>query len=245
MVWFKEWFNTPYYHVLYGERNDHEAASFVHALANKLQLNETHSVIDLACGKGRHALTLHSHGCNVLGLDLSEESITHAQQFQTDTLQFKVHDMRKPSPDFKADVLMNLFTSFGYFDAEEDNLNTLLAVNSMIKPQGIFVQDYLNAEYVRKRIVPHQIIQKQGFEFDVKKVIQHNRVYKTISFQVDQAAHTFTEQVDLLDLQAFEALYQAAGLKITHVYGDYQLNPFSPEHSERLILFSEKVTECQ
>jgi SAM-dependent methyltransferase len=241
MAWFKEWFNTSYYHLLYGDRNEHEAADFVHALAHKLQINDAHFAIDLACGKGRHAVTLNSHGCKVLGLDLSDESIAYAQQFATNTLQFEVHDMRIAYPGAEVDFLMNLFTSFGYFDAPDDNLNTLKAVNKMLKPNGVFVQDYLNAHKVKSQIIPQQTIEKQGIQFEIQKTIDCNRVFKTIRFEDNQSSYCFTEQVDLLDLQAFEKLYQAAGLRITEVYGDYQLNSFSPEHSERLILFSEKI----
>ena len=136
---------------------------------------------------------------------------------------------------------MNLFTSFGYFDAPDDNLNTLKAVNKMLKPNGVFVQDYLNAHKVKSQIIPQQTLEKQGIQFEIQKTIDCNRVYKTIRFEDNQSSYCFTEQVDLLDLQAFEKLYQAAGLRITEVYGDYQLNSFSPEHSERLILFSEKI----
>jgi hypothetical protein len=111
----------------------------------------------------------------------------------------------------------------------------------MLKPNGVFVQDYLNANKVKSQIIPQQTIEKQGIQFEIQKTIDCNRVFKTIRFEDNQSSYCFTEQVDLLDLQAFEKLYQAAGLRITEVYGDYQLNSFSPEHSERLILFSEKI----
>jgi cyclopropane fatty-acyl-phospholipid synthase-like methyltransferase len=241
MAWFKEWFNTSYYHLLYGDRNEQEAADFIHALAQRLQINPMHSVIDLACGKGRHAITLNSHGCSVLGLDLSKESIAHAQQFATNTLAFKVHDMRMAYPGLEVDFLMNLFTSFGYFEDQADNLNTLKAVHKMLKPNGVFVQDYLNAHKVKSQIIPQQTVVKQGICFEIQKTINNNRVFKTIQFEDNQSSYCFTEQVDLLDLQAFEQLYQAAGLSITNVYGDYQLSPYSPENSERLILFSKKM----
>ncbi len=99
MSWFKEWFNTPYYHILYKDRDFVEAENFIRNLTKDLQLSKDSKIIDLACGKGRHSVFLQQLGYEVLGVDLSEESIEHNKQFETSAdetpkLTFKVHDMR-------------------------------------------------------------------------------------------------------------------------------------------------------
>ena len=112
--WFQEWFNTTYYHILYQDRNDEEARYFMRNLTHYLNLKPQDKILDLPCGKGRHAVYLNSLGFDVIGADLSENSIAYAKQFENDTLKFKVHDMRH-SFQKKFDAIFNLFTRFWLF----------------------------------------------------------------------------------------------------------------------------------
>ena len=127
--WFSSWFDTPFYHILYKDRNDKEAHAFMDTLTHYLNFPENGTILDLACGKGRHSLYLNTLGYNVTGVDLSENSINFAKQFENETLRFKVHDMCVPFGE-KFDGVFNLFTSFGYFDDDEDNLNTIKAIKT-------------------------------------------------------------------------------------------------------------------
>ena len=117
--WYASWFDTPYYHILYKDRNYAEAELFMKTLTHYLNLEPGDEILDLACGKGRHSVYLNSIGYNVTGADLSENSIAHASKFENDTLRFQVHDMCKPFA-FQFEAVFNLFTSFGYFENEED-----------------------------------------------------------------------------------------------------------------------------
>ena len=105
--WFAEWFDTPYYHILYKNRDNHEARVFIKSLVDLLQLPEASSVLDLACGKGRHSITLNEFGYNVLGVDLSAQSIAHANQFSNPSLSFAVQDMRQPIESKQFDAVMS------------------------------------------------------------------------------------------------------------------------------------------
>ena len=78
--WFHDWFNSPYYHLLYRHRDEQEAAAFIERLIGHLQPPPGSRMLDVACGKGRHAVQLARHGFEVTGIDLSEESIAFAQQ---------------------------------------------------------------------------------------------------------------------------------------------------------------------
>ena len=130
--WFTSWFDTPYYHILYKERGFDEAHNFMENLTSYLNIPEEAKILDLACGKGRYSVYLNSIGYDVTGLDLSPHSIEHAKQFENETLHFDVHDMSQPySQQF--DAVFNLFTSFGYFENEEDNLNTIKAIKANLK----------------------------------------------------------------------------------------------------------------
>jgi len=111
--WFVSWFDSPYYHVLYKNRDDSEAQQFMTRLTDYINLESGDTILDVACGKGRHAMFLASLGFQVTGMDLSNNSIEFASQFENENLQFLKHDMRKPL-DLQYDAVFNLFTSFGY-----------------------------------------------------------------------------------------------------------------------------------
>jgi SAM-dependent methyltransferase len=240
MAWFKDWFNTSYYHTLYGQRDENEAKLFINNLLNFLTPHEGARFLDLACGKGRHSLDLSSHGYYVCGVDLSTESIAEAKTLSNSKLEFDVHDMRKPYKQAYFDYVCNLFTSFGYFDAQEDNLSTLSAVCQNLKPKGVFVQDFFNAYMVQKNLVPFELKSVDGIDFEITKEIIDKRVIKTIRFKDQNESFEFQEKVSLFDLDDFKSMYQNSGLNLLQVFGDYQLNPFDFENSDRLILITEK-----
>ena len=172
MSWFKEWFNTPYYHILYKDRDFVEAENFIRNLTQDLQLSKDSKIIDLACGKGRHSVFLQQLGYEVLGVDLSEESIEHNKQFETSAdetpkLTFEVHDMRNelyPNVSSeKVNAVFNLFTSFGYFDDDEDDRKVFSSVKNVLQIDGIFVLDFLNEKFeIIRDITVHD---KRGNDF--------------------------------------------------------------------------------
>ncbi|MBC7524978.1 MAG: methyltransferase domain-containing protein, partial [Flavobacterium sp.] len=114
-TWYASWFDSPYYHILYKDRNYREAQIFMDNLTRYLNLPEKAKVLDLACGKGRHSIYLNQLGFEVTGVDLSENSILEAKKNENESLHFNVHDMRNPFHQ-KFDAIFNLFTSFGYFE---------------------------------------------------------------------------------------------------------------------------------
>src|SRR3989344_5362829 len=120
--WFECWFDSPYYHVLYKNRDFTEAELFIDNLVQLIKPSKSNRILDLACGKGRHAIYLNKKGFDVTGIDLSEKSIECAKISGNETLHFYTHDMRKLFRSNYFDIVLNLFTSFGYFEQErEDN----------------------------------------------------------------------------------------------------------------------------
>ncbi len=241
MEWFESWFDTPYYHMLYSNRDYTEAENFITKLTADLQLEPDSKIIDLACGKGRHSVFLNKLGYNVLGLDLSRQSIEFDKQFESETLSFSVHDMRNPIDADPVDAVFNLFTSFGYFDQESDDKKVFSSVCNALKTGGFFVLDYLNEEFVRKNIVPESTIIRGNIEFKITKKIEGRHIIKDIRFEDKGKPYHFFEKVKLHTLEAINSYAQEVGFERIKIWGDYQLNIFDKENSPRCInLFKKK-----
>lgn len=233
--WYASWFDTPYYHILYKDRGYDEAESFMQALVAHLKLPKAATILDLACGKGRHAIYLNKIGFDVTGVDLSENSITHAKQFENATLHFDVHDMCTPYPK-TFDAVFNLFTSFGYFEYEEDNLRTIKAIKAELKANGFGVIDFLNANYVIKNLVAEEEKEVNGIIFSLKRYVKDGFIIKDISFTDNGHDYAFTEKVKAITLTDFKNYFKAANIDLLATFGDYSLNAFDKETSERLIM---------
>ncbi|CAM3946314.1 MULTISPECIES: SAM-dependent methyltransferase [Flavobacterium] len=233
--WFASWFDTPYYHILYKDRDYTEAQHFMDSLTGYLNLPEEARILDLACGKGRHSIYLNSLGYNVTGADLSENSIAEASEFSNETLGFKVHDMREVCEN-KYDAIFNLFTSFGYFDDDADNLKTLKAIHSSLNETGFACIDFMNVDYVIDNLVPEEIKTVENIDFHIKRYVKENHIYKEIKFNADGEDFHFTEKVQALRLADFEKMMEEAGIYLLDIFGNYKLQKFFKSQSERLIM---------
>ena len=233
--WYTSWFDTPYYHILYKDRNYREAQVFMDNLTHYLNLPEKAKVLDLACGKGRHSIYLNQLGFTVLGADLSENSITEATKNTNETLHFKVHDMREPFEE-KFDAIFNLFTSFGYFENDEDNLTTLKAIKESLTEYGFAVIDFMNVAQVLETLVPEETKTVEEIDFHIKRYLKDGHIYKEIDFEDKGQKFHFTEKVKALTLNDFEELMEEAGIYLLDIFGDYKLKKFHKTDSERLIM---------
>ena len=233
--WFTDWFNTPYYHVLYKDRNNEEALLFMKNITTFLALPKTTHILDLPCGKGRHSVFLNSLGYQVTGGDLSKNSIKYAQEFENDTLNFSVHDMRKPFNN-QYNAVFNLFTSFGYFEDDQDDILILQNIKDGLKNDGVFVFDFLNAEFVKATLVDKETKIVDGITFNIKREIKDGFILKNISFFADDENHSYTERVKYLDAKKMKAYFEKAGFTITNIFGNYKLSNFDVQTSKRLIL---------
>ena len=240
--WFETWFDSPYYHILYKHRNCDEAEVLIDELINYFQPPKEARFMDLACGKGRHSVFLNRKGFDVTGIDLSQESIKHASQCcENERLHFYVHDMRKLFRTNYFDYVLNLFTSFGYFDNERDNNATINAVAKSLKPNGIFVLDFFNADKVVSTLKSSQQTEVNGIVFTIGKRVENGHIVKQISFSDQGRDYNFEERVQLITLAQFERYFSDNGLNIIHLWGDYQLHEFDKASSERLIIAAQKA----
>lgn len=235
--WFTDWFNTPYYHILYKDRNDADAQLFMKNITSFLALSKDTHILDLPCGKGRHAVFLNSLGYKVTGGDLAENSIEYAKQFENETLHFNVHDMRKPFRK-NYDAVFNLFTSFGYFEDDKEDILILQNIKNGLTKGGYFVFDFLNANKVKANLVESETKIVDTITFNIKREIKNGFIIKNISFFADEKNHSYTEKVKYLDLEKMTYYLEKVGFNITNVFGNYSLANFDKNTSDRLIIIA-------
>lgn len=233
--WFASWFDTPYYHILYKNRDYAEAQLFIDTITQYLNLEPGSHVLDLACGKGRHSIYLNQLGYDVTGVDLSANNIAEAQKSANDTLRFERHDMRLPFPG-QFEAVFNLFTSFGYFDNDDDNLRTLRAIQQNLSESGLAVIDFMNVDAVLPNLVPEETKTIDGIQFRIRKSFDGRFIHKNIDFNADGRDFSFTEKVRALTLADFESMMEQTGLYLLDVFGDYKLRKYHKTESPRLIL---------
>jgi cyclopropane fatty-acyl-phospholipid synthase-like methyltransferase len=233
--WFQNWFDTPYYHLLYDYRNDEEAQFFMKKLIHFLKLKRGDKILDLPCGKGRHSLFLNAHGFSVVGADLSKNSIQSAKIFENEKLKFRIHDMRDPLIG-KYNAIFNLFTSFGYFNEDQTNINVLQHFKNALLKNGYIVIDFLNIIKVENELVPELTITKNGIDFYIRKYMKNEFLFKEISFEVNGKNHNYIEKLQCLSLDKISDFAQKVHLNVNHVFGNYDLTAFDEKISDRLIL---------
>lgn len=233
--WFSTWFDSPYYHILYKNRNEEEAQVFMDNITNYLNMPENGTILDLACGKGRHSIYLNKLGYQVTGVDLSENSIAIANKYSNETLQFKTHDMREPC-NKTYDAVFNLFTSFGYFDTYEDNIKTLNAIKDSINEYGFGVIDFFNSDFIIENLVAEENKEIDGITFNIKRFVENKKIIKEIRFEDKGESFYFSEKVSAFTLSDFETMMEEAGIYLLEIFGDYKLRKFYKTQSERLIM---------
>jgi len=238
--WFSEWFDSKYYHILYKNRDEKEAESFLKNLSKLEFFKKNAKIIDIACGKGRHSLFLSELGYDVTGVDLSKNSIKHAKQFEKENLKFDVADMRETYKNNSFDVSLNLFTSFGYFNNKEDDFLAIKAMSGNLKNDGVLIIDFLNSKKVIDSLVKQETKEIDGVQFNITRKFEDNFIIKNIEVNNDEENIFFQEKVKALTKESFSELLIFAGLQIINTFGNYKLDEFNPETSDRLIIIAKK-----
>ncbi|MES2779937.1 MAG: class I SAM-dependent methyltransferase [Bacteroidota bacterium] len=238
--WFSEWFNSPYYHILYQNRDEKEAEYFLQNVVQKLHFLPEHRIIDLACGKGRHAIYLNSLGFDVTGVDLACKSIDTAQQHANSRLHFEVQDLRCLHSEQPYDIALNLFTSFGYFQSLEEDELVVKNIHSILKPKGRLLIDFMNVECVIQKLVERESKTINSIQFHISKWVEKGFIHKKIEVEDATGQFEFTEKVQALQLSDFQNILSKQGFTISDTYGNYALEPFKKGASERLIIVAQK-----
>ncbi len=240
--WFKDWFNSPYYHQLYFNRDVLEAATFIDAIIAHLNPAACSLMLDIACGKGRHAFQLAQKGFNVTGIDLSEDSIKEALLQESENLHFYTHDMRLPFWINYFQYAFNFFTSFGYFATRREHDNSIRTIAQSLKPSGFFVMDYLNVHYAEDHLVHQYDVEIGTVNYFITKWFDETHFYKKITVE-DDALHeplVYREKVAKFSLGDFTEMFAYQGLQIQEVFGDYNFGKYDVRMSPRLIMIAKK-----
>lgn len=240
--WYEAWFDRDEYEVVYGHRDEKEAARLIRVIETTLALGPGARILDIGCGRGRHAIQLAERGYDVTGLDLSPRSIADAVDRARQvgaSVDFRVGDMREPVADAAFDVVVNLFTAFGYFEDEPEHETALAAMSHSLEVGGWLVQDFLNADRVKRCFVPSDTRTVDDVTITQERSIVDGRIVKTIEIRRPDDVRSFRESVRLLDVGDFDRMYRRSGLIMEGVFGDYNGGPFTPE-SPRLLMFARK-----
>jgi len=252
-AWYERSFGEDYL-LVYKHRDYSGAHREVQAMANWLALPTDSAVLDLCCGMGRHSLALTEYGYKVTGVDLSEVLLDSAIRSDPEHQVTWVRgDMRDVPLQGPFDAVFNLFTSFGYFNEDRENVKVLKEIDRLLKPDGRFLIDFLNAGYVRRTLVPSSVRQdgdtvikesrriEDGF---VKKEIVIQNTKETISNGSNssgtQEERQYSEQVRLYELADFQRMLKETDLSIDRIYGAYDGSAYSEQESNRLIMIGTK-----
>ncbi len=241
-AWFEKWFDSPYYHKLYFQRDEKEAAAFIDKLIEHLKPEPSSRMIDVACGRGRHSRLLAAKGFDVTGIDLSEDSIRDAKQYETDNLQFFLHDMRLPFWINYFDYAFNFFTSFGYFRTRREHDNSIRTIAQSLKQQGIFVLDYLNVHYAEDHLVHKSEKEVDDVNYYITKWFDETHFFKKIVVEDDELEEPleYIEKVAKFSLGDFTDMFAYNDLQVQEVFGDYSFNSYDVKKSPRMIMIARK-----
>ena len=239
-TWYKSWFDTEYYHLLYKHRNDHEAKRFIQNLLDYLGPDDHAEVLDLACGRGRHARILGERDLKVTGLDLSKNNIGFARRFEDQNLRFLLGDMREDLGKDRYDYVFNLFTSFGYFGSLEESKQALRNIHTCLRIGGILVLDFLNVKALNRELPAEEVVQESGVEFRITRQIREGYVVKDIKVLDGSKEFHFEERVQLLSKSLFVNMFDETGFSLRASFGDFDLSTFDPNLSNRLIMIADR-----
>ncbi|MEW9700224.1 class I SAM-dependent methyltransferase [Paenibacillus sp. SI8] len=240
-AWYQESFGNDYL-LVYKHRDLQGAYHEVKKMMDWLHIPQGAEVLDLCCGMGRHSMALSEFGYKVTGVDLSEVLLSDAISRDTGKqVKWLRGDMREVPLEHTFDAVVNLFTSFGYFDEDEENEKVFYEMNRLLKANGKFIVDFLNPIHVKTHLVPSSERSEDGNLIRESRRIEDGCVRKRITISQEGAPdREYLEQVKLYERAAFEAMLGKAGLHIDHVYGGYDGQAYDAEASSRMIFVGHK-----
>jgi SAM-dependent methyltransferase len=241
--WFKEWFSSPNYLKVYSHRNIIDAEKLLKLIINTIKLEPRAKILDAACGPGRHSLFLKKQGYNVFGFDLSKNLLLEAlRNFKKQSLypNLFLADIRNVPLKTKFDLILVLFTSFGYFNTDKENFIFPKLSYKLLNEGKFFVLDFLNKDYLIDNIKPETKRKIEHLEIIERRGILNNRIHKKILVKSGEHWKKFSESVRLYSLEEIQNEFSKIGYRLEYCYGDYNGKIYDRKKSERMILFFKK-----
>lgn len=241
--WYKDWFETKEYLNVYQHRNEAEAEALVNLILKNTLLPVTAKVLDMACGTGRHSILFAKKRFDVTAVDLSKNMLSVARQkAQAEKLNINfVHsDLRNFTSSSKFNLILNLFTSFGYFETDEENLAVLKRAFDYLESSGYFVLDFFNVQFLEQNLVRESVDRIDNGEIIQRRKIRGNRIVKEIIIRNNGHSKNYLESVRMYDSDELRNMLTAIGFAIEKTFGDFQGSEFDKTISKRIILFARK-----
>lgn len=241
--WFVDWFSTDEYLYVYRHRNEEDADKLVKLILDNVKLKKFSEILDIACGAGRHSILFAQKGLKVTAIDLSKKLIHLAKQSSNELklkINFIICDLRALPIVKQFDLVVNLFTSFGYFDDDDENYNIVRTAFKHTKKNGYFILDYFNSAFVRNNLIPVTVENLPGGMITQHRSIEGNRVIKKISVENKNGKKQYLESVRLYDKVEIEKIISETGFKILYEFGNFRGNAFDLKDSERIIIIAKK-----
>ncbi len=238
--WFKDWFASEFYLKVYSHRNDIDAKNLINLITQNIPLSENSYILDAACGNGRHAKQFAELGHKVIGFDLSLNLLKIAQYHSVNNLNFFCADIRNMYLKREFDLILNLFTSFGYFDTDDENSLFVKYASNHITQNGYFVLDYLNPIYVKDNLVTNSHKVVNNYNIEENRIIKNKRVEKEIIISSDDDLHRFYESVRLYSYNEIVNIFSRYGFRVLKTFGNYLGDKYIEKTSERMIFIFKK-----
>jgi len=241
MEWYKNWFNSEEYLKVYRHRDQKEASELVKLVINNIDVSSIKTVLDMAAGAGRHALIFAKEGFDVTAVDLSENLLSIGIKSAKDenvNINFVHIDIRKFNPNIKYHLILNLFTSMGYFEKDEENYVILSKAYKLLENNGYFVLDYFNKNFVENNLVPSTVDEFDGSVITQNRFIEGERIIKEITIDKKGKINKYFESVRMFSKDELINMLQNLGFRIIKTFGDFKGKSFELESSPRIIIIA-------
>ncbi|MFC1587568.1 class I SAM-dependent methyltransferase [Planctomycetota bacterium] len=241
-----EWFQTAFgedYTLRYAHRNDVLAEKEVGFLNRILDLASKDTILDVGCGSGRHLKILRRYSSRVFGLDLSAILLNSLKlSWHPEIPQVVRGDMRYLPYHARAfDIIVMLFTSFGYF-SDEDNEILIAELARVLTPSGRLVLDLINKPQLENTLTAHTIEQTGPWTVESTRILRNKRIEKDIVMKRPGETRQYQESVRLYTLDEISAALEKYGLNVKQVYGDFDCSELSINSPRMLILAEQSIS---
>ena len=241
--WYKNWFNTQEYLNVYQHRNESDAEEHVKLILENVKISTKAKILDMACGAGRHAILLARKNYNVTAVDLSDNLLSIAKQTADEenlSINFVHSDIRKFNSTDSFNLILNLFTSFGYFETDEENFSTLNKAYDLLADNGYFVLDFFNSEFLTQNLVEYSEDSFDDAEIHLYRKIKDKRVTKKIVITKNGNVSEYEESVRMFTKDELDSAITKIGFDIYKTFGDFLGGEFDKLSSPRLIMICKK-----
>ncbi len=242
-TWFQDWFSSEEYLEVYNHRDEEDAEKLLTLILKNTSVNTSSKILDAACGAGRHSIYLLEKGHYVVGFDLSRTLLKKAKVEalkRNVKLDLFCSDLRNVSLKKKFDLILNLFTSFGYFESDKENFAFPIASYKLLNRDGFYVLDYLNREFIIRTLIPQSEKDVNGKKIIELRKIDQERIVKEIIINNKDNERSFYESVKLYKKDKIITEFEKIGFKLNKLFGDYDGSEFDINNSSRLIMFFKK-----